>query len=411
MSMTAKHYLDQINACAPDRFTHRAEAAERFGEKAVRYAQVLTEGDPLADAVTDEIHGDRSGKGRRDLETALTSGLAAVAAPSPALVALFEHIEALPDWVDWDRIELGGIAILSRGQALQPSLAASLASGYNTGAGVKPLVRTGRLVSMAARRISETANWYYKTVCPGGLRAGAPGYLSTIRVRTIHSMVRRTLLRSSNWNSKAWGVPLNMADMNRGVASEFTSVPIDAGRLMGFNFTAAESDAVLHLFRYVGYLLGVPQDILPTNEAEARAFEELMLLVSDGPDEDCRALASALLEVSYQEMMAEGKSLKAWFSRSAGHGYVRAFAGKKMADELGLQDTIFKYMPYLGRPILKRRDRRIQALPYAERKRLACAYAEEILGSTGSIGVVDVEEAGRAVERKNSSSGKAISAA
>jgi hypothetical protein len=391
--------LARINDFAPDRLKRRAEAASRFGAKAERYARALLEGDALADPVAAEIREDRDGKAKADLETAIELGLAAVTRPSAALTALFEQLERPPAWVDWEEVERGGVAFLSRGAGLRPALAAALAAGYNSAASVKPLVRTGRFVTLAGRRASETANWYFKTLRPGGLRRGAAGYTATVRVRIVHSMVRAALKRSNDWNVQAWGAPLNMADTARGIATEFTTVPIDAGRVLGYDFTPSEAGAFIHLFRYVGHLLGVPGDLLPQNEAEARELGAIIDLTNDGPDDDCRILAESLLEIGYTQMKQEGRPIMALVARNLGHGYVRAFAGAAVADGLKLRDNAFKYVPLLTRPFLKRADRRLGRMPYAQRLQLACAYADQHLGTDAAADVVDPLEAGRAVSR------------
>lgn len=386
-----------VFADAPERLKRRAEAAAMFGERAEVYARAMTEGDRLADPVTAEVRLDQTGKARADLEAALEGGLAAVTTPSAALVALMQQVERVPEWVDWAKIERGGVAILSRGAGLQPSLAAALAAGYNSGASVKPLVRTARFVKQAERRASETANWYFKTLRPGGLARGAPGFAATLRVRVVHSMVRSALRRAGDWDTQAWGAPLNMADTARGIATEFTTVPLDAGRRLGFEFTTEEVDAVIHLFRYVGYLLGVPEALLPRDEAEARNLGALVELTNDGPDADCRLLAASLLDIGYEQMRSAGRPIMAHAARNLAHGYVRAFAGDAVADGLGLRDNLFKLAPALSRPFLRRQDRRLRRMAHEDRVRIACAYADSILAAAGSAPVVDPREAARAV--------------
>lgn len=392
-------HLARIEDCAPLRLQRRAEAAERFGEKAVRYAKALSEGDALGEAVCADIRAARDGKAKADFEVAVERGLASVHRPSPALVALFEHVERTPDWVDWEKIERGGVAFLSRGDGLRPSFAAALAAGYNSAASVKPLVRTARFVEMAGRRANETANWYFKATRPGGLVRGAPGYAATVRVRIVHSMVRSALRRANDWNTSAWGAPLNMADTARGIATEFTTVPIDAGRVLGFDFTQDEVEGIIHLFRYVGYLLGVPEDLLPQGEADARTLGALIELTNDGPDDDCRTLTASLLEIGYEQMHAQGRPLMALVARNLGHGYVRAFAGDDVADGLRLRDNLFKYVPMLTRPLIKRQDRKLRRLSHARRVELACAYADKVLGTDAAEGVVDAGEAAQALAR------------
>jgi hypothetical protein len=63
---------------------------------------------------------------------------------------------------------------------------------------------------------------------------------------------------------------------------------------MGFRFADREVDAVLHLWRYTGYLLGIDRDLLPASEADAWRLLWLMAATELGPDDDSRRLGSAL---------------------------------------------------------------------------------------------------------------------
>ena len=206
-------------------------------------------------------------------------------------------------------------------------------------------------------------------------------------------MVRYSLQHSNGWNEDAWGSPLNMGDTMRGIAMEFTIVPADAARVLGYDITSDDVDAFLHLFRYVGYLIGVPEDLLPKNEWEAREINALIELTNDGPDENCRELINSLLDIGYDEMMKKKRPVAARVIRSLSHGYVRAFAGDAVADRLGIHDNVFKHIPFILRPFARRQDKALRRLSQPEINAIARDYADKMIADLNGAEVVDPRQA------------------
>ena len=99
---------------------------------------------------------------------------------------------------------------------------------------------------------------------PGGMERDQEGFKSAVRVRLMHSQVRAMLLQSDKWNM-AWGHPLNQWD-SMATILEFSVIFLTGLRSLGFIFSKKEREAVVHLWRYVGYLMGVEERILPTCE-------------------------------------------------------------------------------------------------------------------------------------------------
>jgi hypothetical protein len=380
---------------APRRLRRSPEAVRRFGSKAALYAAALRQGDPLADALAADIAGDSTRRIALAFEAALTEGLASVVEPPDSLRAFFDHVEATPAWLDREKLDAGGVSYLRLGPALQICMTAALAAGYNSAASVKPLARTRRFIDSAEPRARETGIWFFKTLRPGGLAPRAPGYQATVRVRLVHAMVRRALLRTGDWNEADWGAPLNMGDTSRGIATEFTTVPIDAARKMGYTITESEADAMHHLFRYVGYLLGVPESLLPQNQWQARELTALIDLTNDGPDEDCRRLIHSLLNIGPSDLRAKGRPIAAAIVRDLLHGYVRVFAGDADADRQGVRNTPFKHVLSLSRPFARLRDKQRQGA--SERAAFAIAFADLILRDLAGVEVVDASLAAAAV--------------
>lgn len=295
-------------------------------------------GDPLADAVVQMYKELPNGQGRKLVDQALEQGIQAVANPPRALLDLFAQVDDEPIWLDRDKLALG-CAVSRRvgpwGELVLRNLA--LMGGYLGGAAAKPLVFTGQLDRMTPRRLTETGKFYMDVTTVGGLERFEDGFKSALRVRLMHAQVRRMLLDSGKWDP-AWGHPLNQWD-SMATILEFSSIYLTGLRALGFIFSKREREAVIHLWRYVGYLMGVEERILPADEADSmRALYQVMATVCDA-DSDSIALGQSLAKAP---PTLEGDS---WWMQRLGNleqtlrvGYTRYVLGDKAGDQLGLEN-------------------------------------------------------------------------
>ena len=302
----------------------------------------LVMGDPLADAVVAQARTD--GHGRALLDQALAHGIATVADAPAALVALFAQLDREPIWLDRDKLALA--CEVSRRVGPWGELALrnlSLMGGYLGAAAAKPLVFTGQLERVTPRRLVETGKFWLDVTTPGGLERFAAGWQSAVRVRVMHAQVRAMLLRSGKWDP-AWGHPLNQAD-SMATILEFSSIYLFGLRALGFVFSKREREAVVHLWRYVGYLLGVDERILPTCEDDANRAMYLMAATIPPADDDTRALGQALADVPLQRA-GDGwlRQRGARLERTLRIGYTRYVLGDRAGDALGLPRTAAKYL-------------------------------------------------------------------
>lgn len=73
-------------------------------------------------------------------------------------------------------------------------------------------------------------------------------------------------------------------------------------RRLGVHFSRRDSEGMYALWRYMGYLIGVDERVLPTSEAECVRLNDLDMMVSPPPDEDCRRFVSALSTMCSQSI-------------------------------------------------------------------------------------------------------------
>jgi hypothetical protein len=356
---------------APSRYVNLAEARLRFGDRVDRLGRFLLEVDGPADAVVASIESLPRGEGWRLLEEGLRSGPRAIPTAPRAMHDLLDACADVPAWVDWSTCDRGGEMLMRAGPLGGAVLGArSLVLGYASPAGNKPLVLSGRLKEQAPTRLNETARFVQAVCRPGGMRPFADGWRITVKVRLMHAQVRRMILRSDRWNEAAWGAPINQHDM-AATTLLFSVAMIDGLRKLGVRVDAEEAERYVHLWRWVGRVIGVDGGLLPASEADAVRLAELIAATMAPPDQDSRELTSALFAVPFVGAVTPRQKRDAARRALFGTTVCRELVGDELADALSVPRNPARFaMPVLRR-LVAGVERFKRAVPFAERGAVA----------------------------------------
>ncbi len=354
----------------PKRAVRVAEAVSRHGDAVDRVLSASWRDDPLADDVVSCLKAQPPL--RATFYRALEKGRDAVADLPPELERFFDHLDDVPDWVDWARVDRAGDLFFRTGIAGGIVLGAkSLCQGYCSPAGNKPLVMTGRLDSDAlGMRLAETGRYVAETCKPGGLRRFAQGFIITVRVRLMHAFVRALLKESDSWRDALWGTPINQHDMI-GTSLLFSLSFVDGVREFGFQVSDREADDYLHLWRYASYVMGVEDALFPKSEADAREIAYVILLTQGKPDADSRRLVDALVLAPQKHAVTAEEKRQAAIQVSLGYGFCRRLLGDELADDLGLPRTPWRYTIPVVSQVMRRVERLRQRVPAIDRRFVA----------------------------------------
>lgn len=342
----------------PGRVINLDQARGRHGEEADLMVRMLGVGDPLADAVIIEL--DTLGKeGRRILNAGLADGLTSLTERPPAITALLRQLETMPTWVNPQMLERGEVTALSVPTMWFElcALSSALAHTYASPAIARLLVQTGRLTTMASRRLVETGLWARQAMAPGGLRRGAPGYQATVQVRLLHARIRSTAL-AHGWVTAEWGVPISQADIAR-TWLDFNLIPFSALAALGIELTEAEQDSLYRYWHYVAYLLGLDRSLYQdvTDHASAQQLRHLLDSTSGAPDENSRMLTAAMVEAKVELLASAPQPLIARAELTdVIHGILRCTFGDSLADQLGI--PVSAAAPFLALAALSNRGAR-----------------------------------------------------
>lgn len=332
------------------RWYYRGDPTPEPGQSRL-LADGLLQGDPLADALVEHWLASSVREGRAALDVALSRGIDAVDDASEPLRALFAQLDRVPLWLDRKLAERGrraGVRVGAAGSYVLSSVA--LMGGYRFSSVTKPLVMTGALEQRTVRRLDETAKFVRDVYSPFGLERHGTGFASAVRVRLMHALVRRSLSRSPHWRTAEWGLPINQTDM-LGTNVLFSVVYLTGLRAMGMRFERDESEGLVHLWRYIGYLIGVDEALLPANELEGRRMAYALMNSQPGADEDSRKLAAALRMAPATAAHTPLQKRLARYDIAFRTGLSRAILGDRIADELGLPADAWKYAIAVTTPL------------------------------------------------------------
>ncbi|MEB3051621.1 oxygenase MpaB family protein [Mycolicibacter sp. MYC123] len=311
----------------------------------------LTVGDEPMRRLVDWMSATGTAATRPIFDEILTHGLAAVPdAPEP-LREFFGEFEPIPEWVDMDLLRRGQRA-LRRGGAdgVYISRDVSLLGGYRFSSFNKTLLRTGVLEKGSNKRFAETMQWALDLTAEGGLEPLGVGYRATVRVRLIHEYVRRHVAALPDWRGDEWGLPVNQTDMAATLVGALIAPPI-GGLGIGIVLPPGELDAIAHLTRYVGWLMGVRDEWLPRSYRDAVRILYHTLGALSAPDESTKQLAVPMADDPLQWHYSTMTGLRRRVARAQHLSLTSGFLGPRAMRELGLPAYVPPWYQVLRTPI------------------------------------------------------------
>ncbi|AYO58081.1 hypothetical protein CO230_08075 [Chryseobacterium sp. 6424] len=213
------------------------------------------------------------------------------------LKEFFMQMQQVPVWLNRDLANAGARFCMRSGtNALIILRDFSLMGGYDYAYLNKPLIFTGILKKGAVKRLKDTLEFWIGVTRENALEINSEAYQLVVRTRLMHAYARLKIKsESTNWDYEKWGEPINYWDMIA-TYTGFSLVLMQGLRKLGLEISEQEELGVFHLWKYIGYLLGIPAVYLPENRQEAVKQLYLWSSVQDQGDEDSVQLARALLD-------------------------------------------------------------------------------------------------------------------
>ena len=302
-------------------------------EMAANYVAHTVIGDPIADAAVEALFSlKRTESGR--LISAYVDNVDGEPLPSAlsAVRALFDHATTPPDWLDLPTLA-PAVRMFHRNtkMMLAGMLAGVLVEGFSTNISESFFI-TGRLRDQGVRRLQQNNRHMVEIFFPSGLERYGDGWKLSVRIRLVHAHVRRLLADSEDWDADAWGVPLSAAHVGYAVTS-FSARLLKHMQGLGATYNDEEAASFMAIWRYSGYLMGIPESILFRDEAEALKLFEIGTLCEPEPDPSSVVLANALVNSAPLVVGIDNPDERRNLAKYV-YKVSRALIGDELADQL-----------------------------------------------------------------------------
>ena len=200
----------------------------------------------------------------------------------------------IPDWFDRGFAMVATRAFLRNPEIVLACLATgAIVEGFSTLISKSFRIR-GRMIENGIRRLKQNNLHLLELFLPGGLEPGSDGWKLTLRIRLVHAQTRRLIRDSAEWDEATYGTPISAAHILLGAAT-FSGHLMQHVERLGGNFTAEEREAYVHIWRYAGLVMGIPDSIMFHDEASSCRVFEIGTLCEPAPDDDSIIMANSII--------------------------------------------------------------------------------------------------------------------
>jgi len=319
-----------IPSCYVDGYAKAWKVDPRLAEQYIRHTNI---GDPVADAVVAELATTASPAGVHKVIAMALDGRGDVPKGTPGVLRdLIVETGTLPDWFDRALYRDATRAFLRNSDMVLGALVGgAIIEGFSTLISRSFRIR-GRITTNGVRRLKQNLQQLVDQYLPGGIEPGGDGWKLTIRIRLVHAQARRLISTADEWDRAVYGVPLSAAHMLLGAAA-FSGRLMQHVSKLGGDFSSRDREAYVHVWRYTGLLLGIPEEIMFRDFASSVRCFEIGSLCEPAPAEDAIIMANSIINsapiVLGYETRDERRTMAAFMYQVS-----RELIGKKLADQL-----------------------------------------------------------------------------
>ena len=306
--------------------------------------QSLFTGDVAMDQVMQWVM-ENPRRNRKLFETSLYQGVEKLDVDEPILTEFFNLVTTPPAWLEPEKLTTAVNFTHRLGHNTTFILRdAALMVGYQFPGFNQPLIMTGALSQYAGKRLAETQKWWLDVNQHHSFERFNTGFTSTIYVRFIHSLVRFQLNKSKDWDHEFWGTPINQYDQAM-TNIAFSGLLLIGSRALGIFPSKTESEAVLHFWKYAGWLMGIDEKWLVNKESEGWKLLQWMNYAHPATDDSSRQLAVSLSKEPFERQYPH---FKTFLQKKAYRNHLditQLFIGKKKMKALGLKPRPVAWYP------------------------------------------------------------------
>ncbi len=304
---------------SPSAYTKGYEKARLYDQAAAdNYIRHTAIGDPVLDPVMEELSSLPPGELHRFIRAGIEQQDEVLRRAPEPLRGFFENLED-PPWLDYEAFQAGRRAFHANVNLMLVAFVTGvLVEGFSTLI-AKSFNITGRVAS-TRRRLQQNNRHMMDIFFPGGLQRNGDGWKLSVRIRFVHARIRSMLAQSDDWNHEAWGTPVSAAHLGFAI-SVFSKRLLEYSAGVGASFNSEENRSILDVWRYTGYLMGIPETILYADAEDAEEVYKISYMCERRPIQAIPAVADVTDPVEKEKLTALSYRLS------------RALIGGRLADQ------------------------------------------------------------------------------
>ena len=252
-------------------------------------------GDPIMDAVVEALAPLPQEQAHRYIHAGMEGDRGGMqGAPDLVRDFFFDAPPPDPEWLDYGAFA-PGVRAFQRNSVpvLSAFVTGVLIDGFATLIS-KSFVQTGRIFDNGVWRLKQNNRHQMEIFWPGGLARHGDGWKLSVRIRFVHAQVRRLLAPTEEWEHDAWGVPISAAHLGYAVAC-FAALTVKHSESLGARYSPEERASFHDVWRYAGHLMGIPEEILFTDESHALNIFRIGAMCEPPPSTDAIVMTNALI--------------------------------------------------------------------------------------------------------------------
>jgi hypothetical protein len=186
------------------------------------------------------------------------------------------ELASMPDWVDWELLDRGCSFFVQVWPFIFFGFSWALLAGFGAETASAVLLKsrywaaqgdTGRLDTW--KRLRETACWLHDVAMHGssGFSQGGVSWKACLHVRYLHCRTRTAIWKSGGWDKEKYGQPVNQVQIIGTLLGSSVLLLTSMEELAGVSLPTEKKEAFIHLWRVIGFLFGIEEELNPNRSA------------------------------------------------------------------------------------------------------------------------------------------------
>ncbi len=289
-----------------------------------------------------------------------------------------------PVWINYKLLKSGSNFFISNAKNIMSILGYySLPYCYAAANGAQVLFLSEKIRKNTTQRLIDTASFVLEVMKANSFKENGNGISYCQNIRLRHALIRYKILKSNQWNND-WGKPINQEDM-AGTNSAFSFITLRGLDKLGVFYSGEEAEAFMHLWKVIGYFMGVKENLLTDNLKEAYLLDKIIAQRNFKKSEAGVELTKSLIQ-SFKES-TPNKLFHPFV-----HSFLRFLLGDEVADILEVQKKELKGVEKIFFNTLKMKNFIQNTIPFNSGNSSTHAISLQIINNSNLLTEVKINK-------------------